>query len=219
MWLCNVFDKTGITRDAPGDIEKTLYLCEFTGDAPRMPWQKRCERRRENRRRSFFASIALETAEWRTRPFSHNARKTASNCRFQGAKEPLGASRKSQQQTIEDGLAALYCSITDSGPDVERARRANGALQRAEIDPVTCVAWSLYSRSAHRGALRGVIQGVWAFPLLPSFIKKRQQSKGTFSSKQGDNVPLPYLCGFAGFSWVCSSEEPMGQKKIKKLIK
>lgn len=70
--------------------------------------------------------------------FHARSRKTASNRRFQGKKEPLGASRKSQQQTIEDGLAALYCSIADRGPDVERARRANGALKRAKIGPIAC---------------------------------------------------------------------------------
>ena len=63
---------------------------------------------------------------------SRNTRKTASNRRFQGAKEPLGASRKSQQRTIEDGLTALYCSISDRLPHVERALRANVALQRAK---------------------------------------------------------------------------------------
>ena len=35
---------------------------------------------------------------------SRNTRKTASNRRFQGAKEPLGASRKSQQRTMRTAL-------------------------------------------------------------------------------------------------------------------
>lgn len=99
--------------------------------------------------------------------FHARSRKTASNRRFQGKKEPLGASRKSQQQTIEDGLAALYCSIADRGPDVERARRANGALKRAKIGPIACADGPLCRRSTQQEALRGVTQSVRAFPALP----------------------------------------------------
>ena len=55
------------------------------------------------------------------------------NRRFQGAKEPLGASRKSQQQTKRTGFAALEDSIADGAANGKGVRRANEALERANF--------------------------------------------------------------------------------------
>ena len=46
---------------------------------------------------------------------------------------PFGASRKSQQQTKEDGLAAHEQSIADSPGFCNTASRAHGALDRAKF--------------------------------------------------------------------------------------
>lgn len=47
-------------------------------------------------------------------------------------KEPISASRKSQQQTEEDSFTALENSITNQAQTVESLSRANGALLRAK---------------------------------------------------------------------------------------
>lgn len=141
----NVFEKDGIRRDKTGDGEKTRCLCGkrgiFNRDGPAMGPQiiRQLERRASRRSASFFHALA---SPGRPRNGGGAAgayspaegRKTLIQGHFRAQKGPLGPSRKSQQQTKRTGFAALEDSIADEAPEGKRAKRANRALNRAEIN-------------------------------------------------------------------------------------
>ena len=100
---------------------------------------RQLERRASRRSASFFHALA---SPGRPRNGGGAAgayspaegRKTLIQGHFRAQKGPLGPSRKSQQQTKRTGFAALEDSIADEAPEGKRAKRANRALNRAEIN-------------------------------------------------------------------------------------
>ena len=145
MYGDNVFEKGGIRRDRTGDSEKTRCLCGkrgiFNRDGPAMGPQiiRQLERRASRRSASFFHALASPGrprngggASGAYQPAE--GRKTLIQGHFRAQEGPLGPSRKSQQQTKRTGFAALEDSIADGAPEGKRAKRANGALNRAEIN-------------------------------------------------------------------------------------
>ena len=145
MYGDNVIEKHGINRDRTGDREKTRYLCGkqgiFTRDRAliRPGFIRQLETRASTRSASFFHALA---SPGRPRNGGGAAgayspaegRKTLIQGHFRAQKGPLGPSRKSQQQTKRTGFAALEDSIADEAPEGKRAKRANRALNRAEIN-------------------------------------------------------------------------------------
>lgn len=107
------------------------------------------------------------------------------NRRFQGAKEPLGASRKSQQQTIEDVLTALYDSIADRGPDVE----GPGVLtERYNVRKSTrSRAWrGLFTADRRVGRrYKALLMACQRLRRLPFQIEKDSKAKGHFPQNKG----------------------------------
>ena len=169
MYGDNVFEKDGIRRDRTGDGEKTRCLCGkrgiFNRDGPAMGPQiiRQLETRASTRSASFFHALgspgrprngggapgAYQPAE---------GRKTLIQGHFRAQKGPLGPSRKSQQQTKRTGFAALEDSIADEAPEGKRAKRANRALNRAEINDRAQKHGG--AGTDRRGALQAVKRGV-----------------------------------------------------------
>lgn len=145
MYGDNVFEKDGIRRDKTGDGEKTRCLCGkrgiFNRDGPAMGPQiiRQLERRASRRSASFFHALAgpgrPKNSGGAAGAYSPaEGRKTLIQGHFRAQKGPLGPSRKSQQQTKRTGFTALEDSIADEAPEGKRAKRANRALNRAEIN-------------------------------------------------------------------------------------
>lgn len=141
----NVIEKHGINRDRTGDREKTRYLCGkqgiFTRDRAliRPGSIRQLETRASTRSASFFHALGSPgrphngggaAGAYRTR----NGAKPLKQGHLRAKREPLGPSRKSQQQTKRTGFAAHGHSIAETAPEGKRASCANGALIRAKIN-------------------------------------------------------------------------------------
>jgi len=138
----NVIEKHGINRDRTGDREKTRYLCGkqgiFTRDRAliRPGFIRQLETRASTRSASFFHALGSPgrphngggaAGAYRT----SNGAKPLKQGHLRAKREPLGPSRKSQQQTKRTGFAAHGHSIAETAPEGKRASCANGALIRA----------------------------------------------------------------------------------------
>ena len=138
----NVIEKHGINRDRTGDREKTRYLCGkqgiFTRDRAliRPGSIRQLETRASTRSASFFRALGGPTtaAALLGHIVTHNGAKPLKQGHLRAKREPLGSSRKSQQQTKRTGFAAHGHSIAETAQEGKRASRANGALIRAKIN-------------------------------------------------------------------------------------
>lgn len=124
-------------------------------------------------------------------------RKTLIQGHFRAQEGPLGPSRKSQQQTKRTGFAALEDSIADEAPEGKRAKRANGALNRAEIN----------GRGAKTGVRGHGSAGRARYELLNGALLPGRRRSGTRGKTPARNSTFPpnpcrivELPGIRGFS-------------------